>query len=389
MAIVHSKQSQSALPTRQIPESILDLLNLWKVKDDILVFCLLLTGEPLKRPFMKSPLIFLLILPLAAQVKISPLARIETDTKEGLFYQFEYQETSRWTPLGEPFMGTGKKITKDFAIPTDSQVRLKQLKDQWVLVWADDFDGSSLDRSKWANEENGYGGGNNERQFYSTEPKYTVVKDGLLNLHLFREPHTTTDGKTQPYKSSRLRSLYRGDWKYGRFEIRAKLPSGEGIWPAVWMLPTNSPYGTWAAGGEIDIIESRGSEVEKTIGTLHFGGKWPNNQYKGGSYRFPDKNASEDFHLYAVEWERDEIRWFVDGIEWQKITKDQWHSASAPQSPTAPFDQPFHLIINLAADGHFFSGGDPNHRQSTDNLKDDAFPQTMQIDYVKVYQWAR
>lgn len=338
---------------------------------------------------MKPLLIPFLVLPLAAQVKLAPSTKVEAKTTQGAFYQLEYQSGEKWLPLGSPIAGTGKTVTSHHAIPSDAKLRLTELKNQWVQVWADEFNGDSLDRSKWAHEENGYGGGNNERQFYSTEPKCTVVKDGLLNINLFKEPHTTTDGKTQPYKSARIRTLYRGDWKYGRFEVRAKLPSGEGIWPAVWMLPTNSPYGTWAAGGEIDIIESRGSEVDRTIGTLHFGGTWPKNKYKGGNYKFPGKNAAEDFHVYAVEWEKDEIRWFVDGVKWQTIKKEEWDSAAAPDSPTAPFDQPFHLIINLAADGHFFSGGDPAKRQTTDNLKDSDFPQTMQIDYVRVFQWAK
>ena len=114
------------------------------------------------------------------------------------------------------------------------------------------------------------------------------------------------------------------------------------------MLPSTTTYGTWAAGGEIDILESRGSQVDETVGTIHFGGTWPRNTHKGVTWKLPGKNAAEAFHTYAIEWEKDEIRWFVDETCYQTITKDQWHSEAAPESDTAPFDLPFHLILNLA-----------------------------------------
>jgi beta-glucanase (GH16 family) len=253
-----------------------------------------------------------------------------------------------------------------------------------VTVWADEFKGDGLDLTKWAKEENNYGGGNNERQAYRTEPKYCFVKDGFLNIAVYRDAHTTNDGKSQPYSSARIRTLNRGDWTYGRFEIRARMPEGQGIWPAVWMLPTESKYGGWAAGGEIDIIESRGSSVEETTGALHFGGSWPRNTYLAHSYTFPEKNSTEVFHTYVLEWSADEIQWFVDGSLCQSRTSKEWFSEAARDNQSAPFDQPFHLIVNVAVDGRFFE----KTNQRADLLPDEAFPQALQIDYIRVSKWA-
>lgn len=321
------------------------------------------------------------------EVTILPAQEIRFPTEAGKYYQLESSpaDSDQWQAEGLPVLGTGEvHFVQRRAQENLTHFRVRQLTHQWVPVWADEFEGDRLDPAKWSREENGYGGGNNERQFYSTDPKYAYVKDGMLHIAAYRDPHTTVDGKTQPYSSGRIRTLERGDWQYGRFEIRAKVPGGEGIWPAVWMLPSTDRYGTWAASGEIDILESRGSNVHEALGTLHFGGKWPNNRFKGETYRFPKANAAEDFHVYALEWEADEIRWFVDGELYQTRKKEEWDSESAPDNPRAPFDQPFHLIINLAVDGGFFAGTD----QKSDRLPDSEFPQVFLLDYVRVFQWA-
>lgn len=314
---------------------------------------------------------------------VSPAIELTFPTEAGAFYQIERLQSGKWQPSGEARTGTGQSWTE--RLPgTASEWRVRRLRQQWALVWADEFNGDRLDPTKWSREENGYGGGNNERQFYSADPAYAPVKDGLLHLSVHRKPHTTVDGKTQPYTSARIRSLERGDWAYGRFEVRAKVPGGEGIWPAVWMLPSTPRYGGWAASGEIDILESRGSAVHETLGTLHFGGAWPKNRHVGAAYRFPGPDAAASFHTYAIEWKRGEIRWLVDDNLWQTRTSDEWHSDAAPDRPDAPFDQPFHLILNVAVDGGFFNGTG----QQADRLPDSAFPQVFQVDYVRVSQWA-
>lgn len=344
---------------------------------------------------MKTPSLFPLLItiflcalshPLPAASATIPVVsktavQLTHSTVAGKLFQLQEKKPSGWENVGTAVCGDGQPRTH--FLPA-GQYRVITPEKKWVLVWADEFSGDSLDYTKWEKEENNYGGGNNERQAYRTHPKYCVVKDGLLHINVYRDPHGTSDGKTQPYSSARLRSMKRGDWQFGRFEVRAKMPSGQGIWPAVWMLPTESRYGGWAAGGEIDILESRGSDVHQITGALHFGGAWPRNTHISHRYSFPGKNSSEDFHTYTLEWDAEEIKWFVDGQLCQKRTKKEWFSEKARDNPSAPFDQPFHLLINVAVDGEFFNGTG----QRADNLPTDAFPQTLLVDYVRVYQWA-
>lgn len=331
---------------------------------------------------MTYSLIYLTAL-LAAEpeLAVKPAVELTYPTRPGRFYQLQSRQGGDWQDVGYAVKGTGAAVSGRYSA---GEYRVTNPSKQWVQVWGDEFDGSDLDYTKWEKEENNYGGGNFERQAYRTDSKYCAVKDGLLNINVYRDAHTTSDGKTQPYSSARIRSQKRGEWKFGRFELRAKMPQGEGIWPAVWMLPTESKYGGWAAGGEIDIIESRGSAVHETTGALHFGGAWPRNTHLAHSYQFPKKNAAEDFHVYTLEWNADEIKWLVDGKLCKKRTKDEWFSEAAKQNLSAPYDQPFHLILNVAVDGRFFE----KTKQRADNLPASAFPQTLQVDYVRVYQWA-
>ena len=340
---------------------------------------------------MRSFLFLITLLPnlLAAEptLRVSPALSLSFSTEKGSLHQLQVKKTDPkghfvWRNVGSAIVGTGSRWS---TLQPEGEYRLQTPSEEWVLVWSDEFGGDRIDFTKWAREENNYGGGNNERQAYRTDPKYSYVEDGSLNIAVYRDPHTTSDGKTQPYSSARLRTMNRGDWTFGRFEIRAKLPDGQGIWPAIWMMPTNSPYGSWAAGGEIDIVESRGNKITETVGALHFGGKWPGNVHLDHTYKFPGKNAAEDFHVYAVEWNAETISWFVDGVRWKTRKNNEWWSASARQNPSAPYDQPFHLILNVAVDGRFFEQDD----QKADRIPTNAFPQVMKVDYVRVYQWAR
>ncbi|MCB0293988.1 MAG: glycoside hydrolase family 16 protein, partial [Calditrichaeota bacterium] len=132
----------------------------------------------------------------------------------------------------------------------------------WQLVWHDEFDGTRIDGNKWEHEVNAQGGGNNELQYYTARPVNSFVKDGVLTIQALQESYTGPEG-TRDYTSARMRTLNKGDWRYGRFDIRAKLPYGQGLWPAIWMLPTDWVYGGWAASGEIDIMELLGHENDK------------------------------------------------------------------------------------------------------------------------------
>jgi len=319
--------------------------------------------------------------PAEAPLKVAAAVELKFSTELNKLYNIQMKQGAEWVAVGLAVKGTGKPFVDHFPA---GEYRVIIPSKKWVKVWADEFDGTSLDLTKWGKEENNYGGGNNERQAYRTEEKYCNVKDGFLNLSVYRDAHTTNDGKTQPYSSARIRSLKRGDWQYGKFEIRAKMPKGQGIWPAVWMLPTKSKYGTWASGGEIDIIESRGSKVEETTGALHFGGAWPQNTFLAHSHQFPKGNTAENFHVYTLEWTADEIKWFVDGKLCQTRKKEEWHSQGDKANPRAPFDQEFYMILNVAVDGGFFK----ETKQRADLLPDSAFPQTLQVDYIRVFQWA-
>lgn len=267
----------------------------------------------------------------------------------------------------------------------------------YCLVWQDEFSGDAIDSEKWTHEQNCTGGGNNEAQCYVDDRDNSWVAGDMLHIKAIREdtegpgmsddapdydPDDTSGSGT--YTSARLRSKGLGDWKYGRFEMRAKLPQGQGSWPAFWMLPTDWEYGGWPLSGEIDILEAVNLKVggeDRIHGTLHFGDEWPGNVHSGEAYRIPGGlNPADGFHDYAVEWEEGEIRWYVDGDHYATQTSDGWYSPAALDNPLAPFDRTFHLILNLAV------GGDWPANVNDGGIDESAFPQEFQIDHVRVYQ---
>lgn len=241
----------------------------------------------------------------------------------------------------------------------------------YKLVWHDEFDGAAIDLTKWEHEVNAQGGGNNELQYYTDRSQNSWVEDSVLVIQALKEHYTGPEG-TREYTSARLRTRNRGDWKYGRFEIRAKLPSGQGLWPAIWMLPTDWVYGGWAASGEIDIMELLGHEPQKVYGTLHYGGEWPNNVHTGDAYSLSGGSFTTDFHTFTLDWDSTQFRWYVDDILYQ--TQTSWYSTG--YAYPAPFDQRFHLLLNVAVGGNW--PGNPDNTTS--------FPQRMEVDYVRVFQ---
>jgi beta-glucanase (GH16 family) len=253
--------------------------------------------------------------------------------------------------------GEATVVSKDKQVPNPN----------WKLVWSDEFDGTTVDKSKWQYEVNGDGGGNGEMQYYVDNPKNSTVANGMLTISALKE-----DYKGKKYTSARLKSKGKGDFKYGRIEARLKLPVGTGMWPAFWMMPTDAVYGGWARSGEIDIMENVGKDPNTVYGTLHFGGGWPKNVHHGDKISVSG-GPSKDFHIYAVEWEQGEIRWYLDNKLYQTQNKG-WYSEKAPFP--APFDQKFFIILNVAVGGAW--PGPPNEATK--------FPQTMQVDYVRVYQ---
>ena len=240
------------------------------------------------------------------------------------------------------------------------------------LVWSDEFDGTELDPSKWEYMTGDgtalglpSGWGNNELEWYRSDN--AAVENGLLRITAKKENYS---GKL--YTSARIRTRNKGDWTYGRFEFSIKFPQGKGIWPAIWLYPTDAVYGGWAASGEVDIIEYLGHETNKVYGTLHYGGQWPDNKQSGKSYQLSAGAFCDEFHNFAMEWEEGVFRWYVDGHLYQ--TQTSWYSENGPYP--APFDQPFHLIMNVAVGGNW--PGSPDAKTT--------FPQTMEVDYVRIYE---
>ncbi|MCJ8009432.1 carbohydrate binding domain-containing protein [Lederbergia wuyishanensis] len=254
----------------------------------------------------------------------------------------------------------------------------------WTLVWEDNFDGVELDTSKWSIDTgNGFenpdgswnpGWGNNELQYYHQDN--VKVENGKLILEGRKE--TVSDNRgTYQYTSGKILSRGKFSKKYGKIEAKMKLPKGKGFWPAFWMMPEKDVYGGWAASGEIDIMEGKGSKPNQVGGAIHYGGGWPNNTYTAKDYFFKDGKDVTDFNVYSLEWEPGELRWYVNGELYQKL--NNWNSIgtgnAAKYSYPAPFDQDFFIILNLAIGGHF----DGNPDGST------VFPGQVEVDYVKVY----
>ena len=247
----------------------------------------------------------------------------------------------------------------------------QETPDGWELVWSDEFDGDAVDPARWDTQlgngcPNLCGWGNGEFQNYTAEN--AVVSDGTLKITAEQE----INGTDTTYTSARLRTLDRGDWTYGRFEIRAKLPTGQGIWPAIWLLFSEDTYGGGAASGEIDIMEAIGSEPGEVFGTLHYGGPAPGNVFSSRDFQLTYDTFDRDFYVFALEWEEGEIRWYVNNVLYR--TETEWYSTGGAYP--APFDHDFHLILNVAVGGNL--PGAPDETTT--------FPQTMEVDYVRVYQ---
>lgn len=242
----------------------------------------------------------------------------------------------------------------------------------YELVWSDEFEGSVLDEAKWEymlGDGTDYGlpagWGNNERQWYLEDN--ATLEQGCLVITAQEETRSGCN-----YTSSRIRTKERGDWTYGRFEFRARMPMGKGLWAAIWMMPTDEVYGGWAASGEVDIMEYLGHETSRVHGTLHYGGPWPQHTHSGTSYTLSEGNFTDEFHEFAMEWEEGVFRWFVDGELYQ--TQTSWYTTNGDFP--APFDQRFHLLINLAVGGNW-----PGYPDATT-----TFPQKLTVDYVHVFR---
>lgn len=246
---------------------------------------------------------------------------------------------------------------------------IKTESGNWELVWDEEFDYEGLpDSTKWSydTEGNASGWGNNEAQFYTNADSLNAwVKNGTLSITARKD---SMEGKA--YTSARLVTRGKGDWLYGRFEIRAKLPTGLGTWPAIWMLPTDWEYGGWPASGEIDIMENVGYNPDSIVGTVHLA-KYNHmlGTQKGKSVYNP--NSYKDFHTYILEWEPNECRIYQDSTHYFTFKNEE------KGNEYWPFDKRFHLLLNLAIGGSW--GG-------SKGIDDSLFPHRFEIDYVRVYK---
>ena len=244
----------------------------------------------------------------------------------------------------------------------------------WKLVWSDEFnapDGTPVDSSKWVSETGGNGWGNDELEYYTTRPQNATQEGGNLVIHAIEEKYTGPDGVTRNYTSARLKTLGKFSRKYGRFEARIKIPRGQGIWPAFWMLGDDINKPGWPKCGEIDIMENIGKEPSLVHGTIH-GPGYSGDKGIGSPYGLPDdQRFADDFHVYAVEWEKKAIRFYVDDHLYGTRTP-----AELPKGAKWVYGHNFFMLLNVAV-----GGGWPGNPDSSS-----VFPQTMLVDYVRVYK---
>lgn len=257
-----------------------------------------------------------------------------------------------------------------FYITTFLFSTLIQAQCEEILVWSDEFDGDQLNEDNWSYQlGNGCpelcGWGNNELQYYWNDEDNIRVEDGKLIITAQNENFMGAE-----YTSARIRSIDKVDFCTGRIEARMKVPEGQGYWPALWALPSEPYYGIWPVSGEIDIMESIGSNVGTVYGTIHYGPIYPENQYIGETYPVTNPNLHEDFHIFELEWTENVLHWYIDGI---------LYSTKTPADLGGnfwPFDRNFHFIINMAVGGWF--PGFPTAQT--------VFPQSLEVDYVRLYQ---
>lgn len=243
---------------------------------------------------------------------------------------------------------------------------------EYTLVWSDDFEGTTLNMDDWNYEPHAPGWVNNELQEYTTSTDNIFVEDGDLVLKAIK---TQKDGADY-YTSGKVTTQNKQDFLYGKMEARIKVPEGQGLWPAFWMMPTKEQfYGQWPLCGEIDIMEILGHETDKLYGTIHYGNPHKESQ---GTYILNGEKFSDDYHTYAVEWEPGKISWYIDGILFHE--EDNWYTKVEGDDAVAypaPFDQTFYLQLNLAVGGSW--PGNPDETTDFENAE-------LHVDYVKVWQ---
>lgn len=264
---------------------------------------------------------------------------------------------------------TGTIITENgINLPTDNTGYSTPLSyPGYTLAWNDEFSGTTLDLNAWNQETgNGSGGwGNNELEFYTSSTKNTFLSNGNLIIEARKEPISGFN-----YSSGRMTTQNKKTFTFGRIDIRAKLPVGKGIWPALWMLGTNITSVGWPACGEIDIMELIGTYPGRTHGTMHWKPVTGFSTNLGGVYNLSSGNFSQQFHVFSIIWSQDMIKWLMDDQLFFTATKANVGAANYP------FNAPEFFIFNVAVGGNWPGPPDPGT----------VFPQRMFVDYVRVFQ---
>jgi beta-glucanase (GH16 family) len=244
----------------------------------------------------------------------------------------------------------------------------------WTLTWNDEFstpDGSSPDPKKWTYDLGGKGWGNHELESYANRPENAHIEKGNLVITAQKESYTGADGIPRDYTSARLKTQGLFTQTYGRIEARIKIPAGQGMWPAFWMLGEDISTAGWPKCGEIDIMENIGKEPDKVHGSLHGPSTTARTSDLTSIFTLPaGQNFADDFHLYAVEWSPDTVRFFIDANLYATFRQSDW-----PAGGKWVFDHPFFIILNLAVGGDWPGPPDASTK----------FPQSMLVDYVRVY----
>ena len=283
------------------------------------------------------------------------------------------------------FLVLGLSGTAPAAPPVDPK------KAGWDLVWADECDGAALDPKNWSltdsyGRDACFGGGNQEQQCYSEDHSTIRLLEGHLAL-IAHPADNLPNGKS--FKSARIQSRGKLDIRYGRIEASLKLPFGQGVWPAFWMLPSERTYGDWPHSGEIDIMEAvntgtpcqncSGDIENRVYGSMYFSDKWPR---KGSVVNAVELGNLHAFNTFAVEWTPDSITWLINDMAYASVTSEDWQSRhpAADGNPRAPFDREFHLILNLAIGGNW-----PEH-QNLGGVSREGFPKFLLVDHVRVYK---
>ena len=254
-------------------------------------------------------------------------------------------------------------------------------------VWRDEFNGTSLDRESW-NVRSGGWGANNVQSCYRNREENVNVKDGSLNLVGLYKPGEKCSGnsKSGDFTSGFVETKGKKAWTYGYIEARIKMPNNKSTWPGFWMSPNNSTYGSWPRSGEIDIIETKGSNLNYAAADAHWGISPGYKKHAQGKKLPAGFKDTTQWHTYGVKWTEGKLEYYIDGMKFHIINR--FSQPNAANTPYGPFDKPFFLRLNLAIGGDYIDGNGSKWSNAYNALAEhpESFPATMSIDYVRVYE---